>query len=80
MSRTARIAIGAVVFHVRNRGIARMQLFEKVGDYEAFDRVLADMLQLAPMRRCAYCVRPNHWHLLLWPENDGQLGRFMPPK
>jgi putative transposase len=20
---------------------------------------------------------PNHWHFVLWPENDGDLGRFM---
>ena len=29
-----------MVFHVLNRGVARMQLFEKAGDYEAFERVL----------------------------------------
>lgn len=77
MPRTARIAPGGVVFHVLNRAIARMRLFEKVGDYEAFDRVLGDTLEQTPMRVCAYCVMPNHWHLLLWPEKDGDLGRFM---
>jgi len=25
----------------------------------------------------AYCVMPNHWHLLLWPSADGQLPAFM---
>ena len=30
-----------MVFHVLNRGIARMQLFAKVGDYEAFDHAAA---------------------------------------
>ena len=54
-----------------------MRLFEKVGDYEAFDRVLADTLGQAPMRVCAYSVMPNHGHLLLRPEKDGDLGRFM---
>ena len=65
------------MFHVLNRGVARMQLFEKTGDYEAFERVLSETLQEAPMRICSYCVMPNHWHMLVWPERDGDLGRFM---
>ncbi len=66
-----------MVFHVLNRGVARMQLFEKAGDYQAFGRVLQDTLQVAPMRICAYCLMPNHWHFLLWPEDDGDLAGFM---
>jgi len=66
-----------MVFHVLNRGVARMQIFEKAGDYEAFERVLCDTLREAPMRICAYCVMPNHWHMLLWPEHDGDMARFM---
>jgi putative transposase len=29
------------------------------------------------MRILAYCVMPDHWHLVLWPEADGTLRRFM---
>jgi hypothetical protein len=47
-----------MVFHVLNRGVARMQLFEKAGDYEAFERVLSETLQEAPMRIGCYCVMP----------------------
>jgi hypothetical protein len=38
MPRTARVAPGGTVFHVLNRGVARMQLFEKPADYQAFGR------------------------------------------
>jgi REP element-mobilizing transposase RayT len=24
-----------------------------------------------PLRLLAYVVMPNHWHLVLWPEHDG---------
>jgi len=34
-------------------------------------------LKLAPMRILTYCLMPNHWHLLLWPRGDRDLGRFM---
>jgi putative transposase len=77
MPRTARVAPGGMVFHVLNRGIARMQVFEKIGDYEAFERTLYETLQETPMRICAYCVLPNHWHFLLWPEHDRDLAKFM---
>ena len=58
-------------------GVLRMQVFEKAGDYEAFERVLKETLEEAPMRVCAYCLMPSHWHILLWPERDGDLARFM---
>jgi putative transposase len=66
-----------MVFHVLNRGVARMQLFEKAADYQAFEQVLKETLDVSPMRICAYALMPNHWHLLLWPKFDGDLARFM---
>ena len=66
-----------LVFHVLNRGVARMQLFAKSADYQAFEQVLRDTLDESPMRICAYAVMPNHWHLLLWPEWEGELATFM---
>ena len=77
MPRIARVAPGGMVFHVLNRGVARMQLFEKAADYQAFEQVLRDTLDQSPMRICTYAVMPNHWHLLLWPECDGELTAFM---
>ena len=66
-----------MVFHVLNRGVARMQLFEKPADFQAFEHVMQDTREQAPMRICAYCLMPNHWHLLLWPENDKEMAAFM---
>src|SRR5208337_3088457 len=28
-------------------------------------------------RLLAYCVMPNHWHLIVWPRQDGELSRFV---
>jgi REP element-mobilizing transposase RayT len=77
MARTARVALGGLVFHVLNRGFARMQLFEKPAVYQAFEQVMRETLDESSMRICAYTVMPNHWHLLLWPECHGELARFM---
>jgi putative transposase len=54
-----------------------MQLFEKPADYQAFEEVLRETLDVSPMRVCAYALMPNHWHLLLWPEGDSDLADFM---
>jgi putative transposase len=66
-----------MVFHVLNRGVARMLLFEKSADYQAFEEVLRETREQSPMRICAYSLMPNHWHLRLWPEHDGELASFM---
>ena len=66
-----------MVFHVLNRGVGRQNLFEKDDDFLAFERVLQETVRIRPMRICAYCVMPNHWHFVLWPEKDGDLPAFM---
>ena len=66
-----------MVFHVLNRGVGRMRLFLKGADFEAFERAIEKTLDTCPMRICAYCLMSNHWHLVLWPERDGDLGAFM---
>ena len=45
MPRTARSAPGGYAYHVLNRAVARLPLFEKDGDYEAFERILSLTIQ-----------------------------------
>ena len=54
-----------------------MRLFLKDADFEAFERIIEKTLESCPMRICAYCLMSNHWHLVLWPERDGDLAAFM---
>lgn len=77
MPRTARNAPGGMVYHVLNRAVARLPLFEKEADYEAFERVLEEAHLRFPIRILAYCVMPNHWHFVLWPKTDTELTDFM---
>jgi putative transposase len=53
-----------------------MRLFDKTRDYEAFEEVLGETLAKVRLRVCAFSVMPNHWHFVVWPEEDGQLGVF----
>jgi putative transposase len=77
MPRQPRAAPGGFVYHALNRGVGRLALFQKEGDYLAFERVLAEALQEHPTRLLAYCVMPNHWHFVLWPQRDGELTAFL---
>ena len=77
MPRTSRVAPGGFVYHVLNRGVGRRRLFDKPADYETFEVILAENLRVRPMRVCGYCLLPNHWHFVLWPERDGELAAFM---
>src|SRR4051812_46860000 len=77
MPRRPRAATGGIVYHVLNRAVGRMTLFENDGDYAAFERTLADVHARLPTRLLAYCLMPNHWHQVLWPREDGELSEFL---
>jgi putative transposase len=77
MGRPVRPTAANVVYHVLNRANARMTLFDVDGDYAAYQRVLTEACARVSMRLLAYCIMPNHWHLVVWPRHDGDLSRFM---
>jgi putative transposase len=77
MPRQPRAGPGGYVYHALNRAVARMPLFEKDGDCDAFERVLIEAHQEHPSRLLAYCLMPNHRHFVLWPTADGELTAFV---
>ncbi len=87
MPRTPRDAPGGLVYHVLNRAVARLAIFETDGDYAAFVKVFRQAVErqdrLAKEGRAkrvdvlAWCLMPNHWHLVLRPRGDGELSTFM---
>ncbi len=77
MPRQARVAPGGIVYHVLNRAVARLPLLEKPADYTAFEQVLAEAHEHHPTRLLAYCLMPNHWHMVLYPREDGELTAFV---
>jgi|ERR1043165_1270905 putative transposase len=77
MPRRLRHAAGGYVYHVINRAVGRAILFAKPRDYNAYISVLQEAADVVPIRVLAYCLMPNHWHLVLWPEKDGELSDYM---
>lgn len=77
MPRRLRVAPGNYVYHVLNRAVGRNTLFKKEGDYRVFLDILQQAQERSTMRLLAYVVMPNHWHLLLWPREDGTLSDYV---
>ena len=77
MPRPRRAAEGGLIYHTLNRANVRLAIFDDDDDYLAFERVLSQAIARHEMRLLAYCLMPNHFHLLLWPREDGDLPRFM---
>ena len=77
MPRTARASLGGVCTHVMNRGNGRGEVFHKEADYERFLEMVAEAGDRVAMRVLGWCLMPNHFHLVVWPLEDGDLGRWM---
>ena len=76
MPRRLRSSTGGYVYHVLNRAVGRARIFAKSGDYAAFEKVLREAKDWRAMRVLAYCLMPNHWHMVVWPYHDGDLSEF----
>ena len=87
MPRSARELPGDVVYRVLDRAVARLAIFEQDGDYAAFVKVFVEAHQRQEAARAkgdagridvlAWCLMPDHWHLVLRPELGGELSTFM---
>jgi putative transposase len=77
MPRRLRVSTGGLAYHVLNRAVRRARLFRDESDYLAMEKVIQRTHALLPIRIVSYCLMPNHWHLVLWPREDGQLSEFM---
>ncbi len=77
MPRIARVAVGDTLYHVINRANGRSRIFHTHADYNHFESLLQEGKELLDMRIVAYCIMPNHWHLVLYPRKDTDMGEFM---
>jgi putative transposase len=77
MARTARASIGGICYHVINRGNGKAEVFHKAEDYYRFTEMMYQSCARLPMRVVGWCLMPNHFHLVLWPFEDGDLSHWM---
>lgn len=75
MARLARIIVPGIPHHVTQRGNRREPIFFEPGDQEVYRDLLAEQTQKARVAIWAYCLMPNHVHLIAVPADVQGLGR-----
>lgn len=77
MPRPPRADEAGGLYHALNRGNGRSTIFHKEEDFAAFERILAEGLERYEVELFCYQLMPNHWHLVLRPDRDGQMSQFL---
>jgi putative transposase len=77
MPRDLRTFTDGGIYHIIDRGNGRQRIFLKDGDYVAFLKLLGEVMERHEIELYAYCVMPNHFHLLLKIEQGENLSKAM---
>jgi len=67
MARLARIVVPDVPHHITQRGNRRQDVFFNDDDYTAYRDLVAEACAREGLRCIAWCLMPNHVHLILTP-------------
>lgn len=70
MARIARVIAPGLPHHITQRGNRRMPAFFRNEDYEAYTALMAEWCRRCRVEVWAYCLMPNHVHLIAVPETE----------
>jgi putative transposase len=73
MGRTARLVVPGFPHHVTQRGARKQPTFFRTDDYRIYVSLMAQAMQRADAEIWAYCLMPNHVHLVVVPRNKNSL-------
>lgn len=77
MARIARIVVPGLPHHVTQRGNRRERVFFAPADYRLYRRLIGEAARRANAEIWAYCLMPNHVHLIVTPADaDGLRATF----
>ena len=79
MARLARVVIPGLPHHVTQRGNGRSRTFFNNDDYALYRDLLAASCRAAAVEIWAWCLMPNHVHLILVPSDADGLRRALAP-
>jgi REP-associated tyrosine transposase len=77
MPRSPRVSYAGAVHHVTARGVHRSTIFRSEQDYSVFLATLHETGSKARWACLAYCLMPNHYHLLVRTPDAASLSRGM---
>ena len=73
MARLARIVIPNTPHHITQRGNRRMEVFFNDDDYRFYIQHLKEAVEKSGTEVLAYCLMPNHVHIILVPSHEDGL-------
>ena len=76
MARQPRLDIASQIFHIINRSNARWNIFKSAQDFHGVLKSLTETLELISIDIFAFCLMSNHWHFVIRPKGNGDMGRF----
>jgi len=65
MARIARVVVPGLPHHITRRGNCREPVFFEAEDYQLYRRQIATAARRAGAEIWAYCLMPNHVHLIV---------------
>ena len=74
MARLARVVAPGLPHHVTQRGNRREPIFFEEGDQEVYRDLLSEQTRKRNVEVWAYCLMPNHAHLILKPDDAVGIG------
>jgi putative transposase len=77
MPRMARVVLPGVPHHITQRGVRRLKVFRDDEDYRLYLRLLLRFARHYRLGIAAYCLMPNHIHLVGIPEHGDSLGNAL---
>jgi len=77
MARIARFVVPGLPHHVTQRGNRRERVFFGDEDYDLYRDLLSSQCRRQGIAVWAYCLMPNHVHLILVPDREEALGRAL---
>jgi len=77
MPRPPRYIFADNSYHVLNRANRRAVVFHEPADYTSFINLIVKSQQRLPMPIFAACLMPNHVHLVVRPQDNAALARWM---
>lgn len=75
MARLARTVVPGLPHHVTQRGNRRAQIFFTAGDAQVYMRILREQVDRYRVEIWAYCLMPNHVHLIATPSDEPGLAK-----
>lgn len=75
MGRVARVVVPGIPHHITQRGNRRLRVFFSDKDYAMYMSLLCKYCTRYSLGVWAYCLMPNHIHLIAVPERETSLGR-----